>query len=160
PSGVGVHAENHFPSKDRNRSLRRYGVGFRLFPSPASWNSRMRHAASVRPEKNIRWICSDDKYRAMAVAANSSRPRRVTRIPLPTAASEGLPSAFLSTIARLAILELTLTLSKKQIKQALARLNDRPRCAIFQERFLTPSSFVVGREGSEIATPCGVRSDH
>src|SRR5262249_30745904 len=61
--------------------------------------------------------------------------------------------AFLSTISMLPILELTLTLSKKQINWPSPDSDVPPFCAIFQERFLTPSSFVVGREGSEIATP-------
>src|SRR5262249_4225895 len=94
-----------------------YGVGFRFFPRPPSWNSRIRDAASVRPEKNSRWICSDDKYRAIAIAASSSRSLRVTRIPLPTASFEGGSSAFPATASRLPILELTLIFSKKQVNR-------------------------------------------
>src|SRR5262249_13167586 len=109
----GGHAENHLPSNDRKRRRRMYEVGFRFFPSPASWNRRMRHAASVRPEKNKRRICSDDKYRAVAIAASSSRSRLVTRTPPLDASDRSL--AFSFTVSSLFILELNLDLSKSKV---------------------------------------------
>ena len=67
-----LQVENHLRSNGRKRSRRTYAVGWGFFPRPPRWSSRIRHA-SVRPEKNISWFCSDDKCRAIAAIASGSR---------------------------------------------------------------------------------------
>src|SRR6266849_1011173 len=80
---VGVQTENHSPSKDWNRSRLTKEIGLRCFPRPPSRNNRPRLAASVLPKKKSRWICSDDKYLAVASTASSCRSLFVSRTARP-----------------------------------------------------------------------------
>src|SRR6266849_2084194 len=80
---VGVQTENHSPSKDWNRSRLTKEIGLRCFPRPPSRNNRPRLAASVLPEKKSRWICSDDKYLAVASTPSNCRSLLVSRTPRP-----------------------------------------------------------------------------